>query len=409
MNMIYKLKKQFRNAYILVFLIMVGCLQENANNPIKDEFDETIILTASTCIQRCLDDKTKQYSSNSCHAECSQKRTDLGLNDNICTDLCADPFGEYQNLAQLECKAACKNDADGDSVPDQLDLCPNTPNSTQVTWRGCPDSDGDRVADKFDDCAATEPGTSVDTRGCPLSQACSDGRCSNYYPSCATELECARNAEIPLARHVPLRRREQMIRTILSRKYADVVCPDDTTAPPQPRILQPDIAIKSRMIYPAEAEFIASQLVGGTKVQLDFEWEEVQDPCQPVTYSLYLESYYCDGAIEASEAASYLRHGWCQWMPLLYESTDKTSYGFEFEFGKHLFKMHENIDYNFVPPLPQNGSFTIDYRPFWIRVSVIAHDGNARASAFGAHEPHKYIVLFMKATLEAVNQIPVAP
>ena len=41
-------------------------------------------------------------------------------------------------------------DSDGDGVVDVLDLCPNTPQNTQVNSDGCADLDGDGIADYID-------------------------------------------------------------------------------------------------------------------------------------------------------------------------------------------------------------------------------------------------------------------
>jgi hypothetical protein len=59
------------------------------------------------------------------------------------------------------------DDSDGDGVPDDRDLCPDTPPETQVDEYGCPDSDGDGVPDDVDGCPDTPPGTQVNEDGCP--------------------------------------------------------------------------------------------------------------------------------------------------------------------------------------------------------------------------------------------------
>lgn len=65
-------------------------------------------------------------------------------------------------------------DQDKDGVPDNEDLCPNTPPSEimDVDYFGCSpsqrDSDGDGVIDKFDKCPDTPPGVEVDGMGCPV-------------------------------------------------------------------------------------------------------------------------------------------------------------------------------------------------------------------------------------------------
>lgn len=63
----------------------------------------------------------------------------------------------------------CPMDADGDGVYDGLDQCPNTPAGATVDSRGCPvDSDGDGVYDGVDECPNTPSGASVDAKGCPM-------------------------------------------------------------------------------------------------------------------------------------------------------------------------------------------------------------------------------------------------
>ncbi len=71
-------------------------------------------------------------------------------------------FVEKVFLTQLQ-------DADGDSVLDKFDKCPDTPTGIQVDEKGCPlDSDNDGVFDKFDKCPDTPKDVKVDEKGCPL-------------------------------------------------------------------------------------------------------------------------------------------------------------------------------------------------------------------------------------------------
>src|SRR5439155_328820 len=65
----------------------------------------------------------------------------------------------------------CPLDADKDGVPDGLDKCPNTPPGAEVDDVGCQrfkDSDGDGVDDTKDRCPGTPTGTRVDAAGCPI-------------------------------------------------------------------------------------------------------------------------------------------------------------------------------------------------------------------------------------------------
>jgi outer membrane protein OmpA-like peptidoglycan-associated protein len=65
--------------------------------------------------------------------------------------------------------AGCPMDSDGDGVYDGIDQCPNTPAGATVDSRGCPtDSDGDGVYDGIDQCPNTPRGATVDATGCPL-------------------------------------------------------------------------------------------------------------------------------------------------------------------------------------------------------------------------------------------------
>ena len=65
--------------------------------------------------------------------------------------------------------AAAVLDSDGDGVPDDLDMCPDTPKGVKVDKNGCPpDSDGDGVPDYLDKCPDTPKGVMVDKDGCPL-------------------------------------------------------------------------------------------------------------------------------------------------------------------------------------------------------------------------------------------------
>jgi OOP family OmpA-OmpF porin len=70
--------------------------------------------------------------------------------------------------AKVDAKG-CPIDSDGDGVPDGIDQCPDTPKGAVVDAKGCPiDSDGDGVPDGIDQCPNTPKGAVVDAKGCPI-------------------------------------------------------------------------------------------------------------------------------------------------------------------------------------------------------------------------------------------------
>src|SRR5436190_1691638 len=63
----------------------------------------------------------------------------------------------------------CPVDSDRDGVYDGLDQCPGTPVGARVNAKGCPsDEDGDGVLDGLDQCPSTPAGARVDAAGCPI-------------------------------------------------------------------------------------------------------------------------------------------------------------------------------------------------------------------------------------------------
>lgn len=62
------------------------------------------------------------------------------------------------------------DDADGDGIADDNDVCPQTPGVDSA--QGCPDQDGDGIADSDDSCP-TEPGP-ASNNGCPVEEAPAD-------------------------------------------------------------------------------------------------------------------------------------------------------------------------------------------------------------------------------------------
>ncbi len=70
----------------------------------------------------------------------------------------ADDADQCPEVPGIEAMLGCP-DRDGDRIPDHLDDCPDAPG----TLNGCPDKDGDGVADKDDEC----PNTPGAIKGCP--------------------------------------------------------------------------------------------------------------------------------------------------------------------------------------------------------------------------------------------------
>ena len=73
-------------------------------------------------------------------------------------------------------------DRDNDGVPDEDDLCPNTPTDVPADAQGCPigdpdadDTDGDGVGDDIDQCEDTAADAEVDANGCSPNQRDGDG------------------------------------------------------------------------------------------------------------------------------------------------------------------------------------------------------------------------------------------
>jgi outer membrane protein OmpA-like peptidoglycan-associated protein len=74
-------------------------------------------------------------------------------------------------------KNGCSIDSDRDGVPDDLDKCPNTPIGAAVDKSGCPlDSDHDGVPDYLDKCPNTKPGVKVDKNGCEITVGAQPGK-----------------------------------------------------------------------------------------------------------------------------------------------------------------------------------------------------------------------------------------
>ncbi|MBT3771618.1 MAG: ABC transporter substrate-binding protein [Euryarchaeota archaeon] len=87
-------------------------------------------------------------------------------------DLCADTLADA-DVDSTGCEVVADTDADDDGVEDADDSCPNTPAGANVDTDGCEiaaptDSDGDGVYDDDDQCANTPSGDNVDVTGCTI-------------------------------------------------------------------------------------------------------------------------------------------------------------------------------------------------------------------------------------------------
>ncbi|GAB2506149.1 carbohydrate-binding protein [Microbulbifer agarilyticus] len=91
-------------------------------------------------------------------------------------------------------------DADGDSVPDNLDQCPGTPTGVEVDSVGCPipgDDDEDGVVNEHDLCALTPLNAPVDSDGCSLLDDDNDG-VRNPFDACPQAVGPASNGGCPV-------------------------------------------------------------------------------------------------------------------------------------------------------------------------------------------------------------------
>ena len=118
-----------------------------------------------------------------------------GVPDDL--DICPDtPAAAYGRVDAT----GCPIDTDGDGVPDYKDECPNTPPAAfdHLDEHGCPtDTDGDGVPDYLDECPNT-PATAhgfVDAKGCPLDTD-NDG-IPDYMDECPYSVGSASNNGCP--------------------------------------------------------------------------------------------------------------------------------------------------------------------------------------------------------------------
>jgi hypothetical protein len=291
--------------------------------------------------------------------------------------------------------AFCTSDPDGDGVPLAGDKCPDTPRLARVNRDGCPDDDGDGVANPNDACSDTEEGATVDPQGCPRQMPCAEGTCSGSVPICSTA--ACKELEIPAELDDSTRRKiiEDFLRTGAHPRN----CPNDFTAPDSPTITVPPLGINAIELGQAfghgggvAVTLDNGKVVGGDKLSLPFSWSAVNDDCEPVRYSVLIETYHCHSVPGLEDMATYLNEGWCRWRRYQYLTTTDTSVTIDLEIGRVLYDLHVNIYqyYGITPPV--SGEFIAYYQPQWIRARVFTHDGNGATSS--GEDERKYYVLY---------------
>ncbi|HEX7184834.1 MAG TPA: hypothetical protein VF756_23610 [Thermoanaerobaculia bacterium] len=348
------------------------------------------------------------FSMEACESDCRRKRERLRGDLDACSALCAEARARAIRLALR----ACRGDGDGDGVAAPLDLCPSTLPFVAVNWMGCPDVDHDIIPDEKDRCPGTPPGAVVDLQGCSDASECEEGHCgTSPTPHCRTPQECNRLTEQPLPGAVPREALDRVIRRYVSRRAHPIACTGDSTPPDQPRLTSPAQGITPIEVGTVEVVLDNGQVQSGPSLPLRLAWNSVTDSCGPVTYSVYVEYYHCHDLGSLIEPATYRNRGWCRWVPYLYESIATTELAFDFPFGKVLYEVHSAFGPELGWDPHFSGPFPILYMPFWLRMRVIAHDGNGTASPFDLHADQRYVVLYPDSTvsLAALSQIPVAP
>ena len=117
---------------------------------------------------------SRPVDSNGCHE--SELDTDEdGVTDDL--DICPNT-PDTESADQNGCSAS-QRDTDTDGVTDDLDTCPSTPNGESVNAVGCGqsqiDDDQDGVMNDRDNCPSTDFGLIVDSYGCATNQLDNDG------------------------------------------------------------------------------------------------------------------------------------------------------------------------------------------------------------------------------------------
>jgi Thrombospondin type 3 repeat len=356
-----------------------------------------------TCVQRKMQFDFLECL-HACEAKQSNKRDDA---DTVCRATCR----EVEQRAITLATKLCLGDQDGDGIPDVVDACPNTPAGVRVMWNGCPDRDGDNVPDPVDQCPDSPPGARVAVNGCTVSPDCHEGNCATEQPRCRTPAECDRLAEVPLHRMVPRETRERLAKQFLASPAHPVRCPGDHTPPSQPRAVQPSGQITPIEVGPVSVQVVNGVAVSGPTIPLRIAWNPVQDTCAPVTYSILIEYYHCHQIGNLIEPVTYKNRGWCRWIPYLYQSMPQTAFSLDFPMGKVLYDVHVPFAQELGLDLNFTGSRAITYMPFWLRLRLIAHDGNGTPSVFETHGDDRFFVLYADNTvpLQSLSDIPIEP
>ncbi|MBC88418.1 MAG: hypothetical protein CMB12_03970 [Euryarchaeota archaeon] len=115
----------------------------------------------------------RPVDSNGCHI--SELDTD---GDSVTDDIDVCPQTPSAEVADDTGCSPSQRDTDGDGIKDNLDQCPGTPSNDPADQDGCGqsqiDDDGDGVMNDADNCPSTDVGLVVDSFGCASNQLDSD-------------------------------------------------------------------------------------------------------------------------------------------------------------------------------------------------------------------------------------------
>ena len=93
-----------------------------------------------------------------------------------------------------------------------------------------------------------------------------------------------------------------------------------------------------------------------------------------------------------------------------YETVDTNQLSFEMPYGKWLYESHVPFASE-LHWLPLPDTKTVNFMPTWIRIRVVAHDGNGNTSSLDAADT-RYVVLFSNSSwfpADRLSEIPVNP